>query len=528
MNASYNKLIMYYEIHKMDRAGYSASKISRKLLMNRRTVMSYLAMSVSEYELFIQNQSERPKELQPFEEFVKNRLEKYQDTSASQMHDWLKEWHEGFPKVSQKTVYNFVMWVRQKYNLPKISPTREYMIVEELPYGQQAQVDFGEYNMRDGNGKRVKVRFFLMVLSRSRFKYVWFIDQPFTSDLAIAAHEKAFESFGGIPDEIVYDQDTVFIVDENKGDLILTHAFRAYTKERSFTLHFCRKADPESKGKVENGVKYVKQNFLYNRPYYNIETLNEEAIAWLGRTANIMPHGRTMKPPYDEWVIEKPFLKHYTAFMIQPSQTPYTVRKDNSISWKGNFYTLPKGTYKGRGSQVCVKEENDAILISDLLGNMLGQHPISCGRGQVIVNTDHRRDKIGAITELIEQVSLMFEDPLQAKQYLETIQGEKPRYIRDQITLIRQTVEKHDDKQIVNQALAYCCRNSIYSAVDFKAVVEQNTRSKAPQEEPVIPRVNPLSGLLSQKTTLKPTTSKITDYQILMQKKANDGKETID
>ena len=74
MNAFYNKLIMYYEIHKMDRAGYSASKISRKLVMNRRTVMSYLSMSESEYELFIQNQSERPKELQPFEEFVKNRF----------------------------------------------------------------------------------------------------------------------------------------------------------------------------------------------------------------------------------------------------------------------------------------------------------------------------------------------------------------------------------------------------------------------------------------------------------------------
>jgi transposase len=112
-------------------------------------------------------------------------------------------------------------------------------------------VDFGEYNLRDVNGKRVKVWFFVMVLSRSRFKYVWFSEHPFTSELAIGAHEKAFGCFGGIPDEIVYDQDKVFIVDENKGDLILTDGFRAYTKERSFQLHFCRKSDPESKGKIE-------------------------------------------------------------------------------------------------------------------------------------------------------------------------------------------------------------------------------------------------------------------------------------
>ena len=519
MNVFYNKLMTYYEIHRLFREDYSISQISRELAINRRTVRSYLAMNEGQYELFLNNQCDRKKDLLSFEEFVKTRLEKFQDTSASQMHDWLKEKHDHFPKASPKTIYNFVMWIRQKYNLPKISPAREYMIVEELPYGKQAQVDFGEYSMRDGNHKRIKVWFFLIVLSRSRFKYVWFSEQPFTSDLAIGAHEKAFGCFGGIPDEIVYDQDKVFIVDENRGDLILTDAFRAYTKERLFTLHFCRKADPESKGKIENGVKYVKQNFLYNRPFFNIETLNDQAIAWLGRTANAMPHNRTMKPPYDEWVIEKPFLKPYTEMVIQPSQTkPYTVRKDNAISWKGNFYALPLGTYKGRGSQVCIRKENDKIVISDLVGNELYRHTISSGKGQVVSNTDLRRDKSGAIDEIIGQVSKMFDDPQIARQYLEAIHGEKPRYIRDQIMLIRQTILQYD-KQTVNEALDYCCKNSIYSAVDFKAVVKQNTRNKIPHIDPVIAQVNPLSGQPSQNATIKPTTSKIIDYQILMQNK---------
>jgi hypothetical protein len=476
-------------------------------------------MNESEYEQFINNQCDRKKDLLYFEEFVKARLEQFQDTSASQMHDWLKEKHESFPKVSSKTIYNFVMWVRQKYNLPKISPQREYMIVEELPYGKQAQVDFGEYNMRDGNHKRVKVWFFLIVLSRSRFKYIWFSEHPFTSELAIGAHEKAFACFEGIPDQVVYDQDKVFIVDENRGDLILTNAFRAYTKERSFALHFCRKADPESKGKIENGVRYVKQNFLYNRPFYNIETLNDEAIAWLGRTANIMPHGRTMKPPRDEWVIEKPFLKPYTLFVIEPLQSmPYTVRKDNAISWKGNFYALPLGTYKGRGSQVCVKKDNNEILISDLSGKELCRHTIPCGKGQVVTNTDLRRDKSGAIDEIIGQVSQMFDDPQSARQYLETIHGEKPRYIRDQIILIRQTIEKYE-KQAVNEALAYCCQNGIYSAVDFKAVVKQNTRIKTKPAELVIIRKNPLTDSPSLNANVMPSKSKILDYEKLMQNK---------
>ena len=176
------------------------------------------------------------------------------------------------------------------------------------------------------------------------------------------------------------------------------------------------------------------------------------------------------------------------------------------------------GTYNGRGSQVYIKKENDKIIISDLTDKELCRHPISSGKGQVVTNTNLRRDNSGAIEEIIGQVSKMFDNPQIARQYLEAIHGEKPRYIRDQITLIRQTIEKHE-QQTVNEALAYCCSNCIYSAVDFKAVVEQKTRNKEIVIEPVITRVNPLSGSLSTNATIKPNTSKIIDYQILMQNK---------
>lgn len=62
---------------------------------------------------------------------------------------------------------------------------------------------------------------------RSRYKYVWFTLRNFTTELAVLANEKAFQFFWGIAEEIVYDQDKVFLVSENKGDLILTSVFRA-------------------------------------------------------------------------------------------------------------------------------------------------------------------------------------------------------------------------------------------------------------------------------------------------------------
>lgn len=86
---------------------------------------------------------------------------------------------------------------------------------------------------------------------------------------------------GGIPAEVVYDQDKVFLTDEKSGELILTFQFKSYVRDRGFKVHMSRKADPESKGKIENAVKYVKQNCLYNRTFYEVETLNTDGLNWL-------------------------------------------------------------------------------------------------------------------------------------------------------------------------------------------------------------------------------------------------------
>jgi transposase len=79
----------------------------------------------------------------------------------------------------------------------------------------------------------------------------------------------AFAFLGGILLTVVYDQDRTMMVDENLGHIILTETFRKYAKARGFQIHFCRKADPESKGKIENVIKYVKINFLTNRMRYH-------------------------------------------------------------------------------------------------------------------------------------------------------------------------------------------------------------------------------------------------------------------
>lgn len=519
MNVFLAKFMMYFQMHRMKEDGQSISQISKHLVVNRRTVIRYLAMNEREYEDFLIKQSERKKELLPYESFVKDRLVSFPDTSSAQMYDWLKEHNDAFPKVSPKTVFNFVNWIRCKYNLPKISVHRQHHPVEELPYGRQAQVDFGEYNLRTSADKRVKVFFFTLVLSRSRFKYIWFTDHYFTSELAIGAHEKAFEYIKGVPDEIVYDQDKVFITDENKGDIILTDKFRAYTREMEFALHFCRKSDPQSKGKVENVVKYVKQNFLYNRTYYNIETLNDDAMGWLGRTANALPHAFTQKVPFSEWIIEQPFLKPFKAHTPKVVPVKYSIRKDNTISYKSNLYSLPLGSYRGRGSLVAVCIEQGELAMFALDGVELCRHKIASGKGIKILNTDHKRDKSSVINEMIEQICFLLENPQQGKQWMSSIRIAKPRYIRDQLLMTRQIIESTTDRSAITRALGYCIENKITSATDLKSIVMQYKQQEPSLDSTAtkIIRLNPLGGALPDGAMIQPQRSQIDDYKTILE-----------
>lgn len=518
MNVFIAKFLMYHQVQQLHAEGYSLSKISSLIGLNRRTVKRYLGMTEKEFEAFQDSVSDRKKQLLPYEQFVKDRLELYRDTPAAQMHDWLKEHFEDFPKVNPKTVFNFVHWVRREHNLPIISQAREYETVPEAEYGKQAQVDFGEYTMRTSTDSRIKVFFFSMMLARSRYKYLWFTIRNFTTEIAVFAHEKAFQFFEGIMEEIVYDQDKVFLVSENKGDLILTSVFRQYVQSKGFKLRFCRKSDPESKGKIENVIKYVKNNFLYNRTFYNEETLNDEAIAWLARTANALPHAFTRKEPRQEWMIEKSMLKAFRPEVIPLPAMTYLVRKDNTISWKGNFYSVPYGTHRGRGSCVVVREEDHELimLIPESLQELC-RHKVSLEKGLKVINNDHKRDKSLQVEELLLKVANRFANPLAAKDWLAEIYKIKSRYMRDQLQIIQQVLAEPKVQQVANEAMTFCHQNKIHSAVDFKAIIDQHLKDLKPKDKNGLHILNPLSGNKLDKE-IQPQKSSIQDYEKLFKK----------
>jgi transposase len=467
-----NNWIMYHELHRFHRLGFSNAKIAQFLVVDIRTVRKYLNMTEREYEHYLLQLCQRKKILSRYENFVSEKLSLFQDTSTAQIHDWLKEAHNDFPEVTPRTVYNFVMFVRQKYNIPFIRSIRDYFPIEELPYGEQAQVDFGEYNMRTPSGQKKKVKFFAMVLSRSRMKFIWFLDKPFTSQTVSQAHENAFAFFGGIPKTLVYDQDRTMVVDENLGDIILTSTFKQYTKSRSFNLHFCRKADPESKGKVENVVQYVKKNFLYNRLYSDIQTLNSEAIAWLDRTANHLPHNLTKISPKNAFMNEKSHLKPFTPLTIEINEIKtYIVRKNNTVNYRSNFYTVPMGTYKAEETIVIIKEKENTLEILSIDNELICTHILSPETGKIISNTSHRRDTSKTLEDMMWQVADYFTDQSLAMSYLQQIREKLPRYTRDHLQVILKALQ-NVSKETADKTLNFCLKNSLLNGHEWTQVLQ--------------------------------------------------------
>jgi len=513
-----NCWIMYHQIHKMLNEGSTLTQISSFLGLDRRTVKKYAKMNEQGYEAFLCQKDERRKLLSPYESFVKEKLLLLPSASTAQLHDWLKEHHAEFPVTGPRTVYNFVMWVRQKHCIIQEAKIRDYFPVEELPYGAQGQVDFGQYILRSEQGRK-KVYFFSMVLSCSRHKYVYFCDRPFTTKIAIDAHEAAFKFFEGIPLELVYDQDRLFLVDENLGNLLLTREFKTYVTERDYRLYFCRKSDPESKGKIENVIGYIKKNFLYGRVYHDIQTLQLQAVSWLQRTGNAMVHGSTGKVPQQEWQIEKQHLSGWAPISLLPDWLMSSVLKNNTFNYRGNAYSLPLGTYTGKkANYVKLRLEDDMLQVYNPDEELLCRHKVPFNKGNLIINTDHKRDKSAKINELISQTAALFPNPDKAQQYLLKVKELKPRYVRDQLLAIRDAIGG-TNATVLESAIAECMDNAFFDAGTFKQVLKKhNKASVGIKPQAIIKLLDPAH---LQKAETRPASSDISLYEDLFNHKPN-------
>lgn len=459
---------MYSKIHELKAQNMKKSQIARELSLDPKTVTRFWNMKPEEFLAFC-NQSRKQK-LDQYETVILNRLREFPDLSSAQIMDWLVEIYED-QSLKERTVRRYVAWLRKKHQIPKPVTTRQYEAVEELPPGFQLQVDFGQTAVFKASGGKSMIYCMGAVLSHSRFKYAEWSDQPITTPRLITMLKHCFEFFSGVPKELVFDQDKLVLVSENYGDIILTAEFERFKQEIGFSVRMCRKSDPESKGKVEAVVKYLKNNFAKHRLYTSLSDWNQAQSDWLHRTGNAKEHGTTKKVPAQVFLLEKQYLRPVLLIKTSEDILTVTVRKDNTILYKSNRYSIPLGNYSP-GRKLVIKEMEGILKVIDPeTGDLLAKHAICLERGKLIKNRHHSRDLTAKVDELFQKTLAKLDNSLDAKNFLAAILHEKRRYARDQFRLIEHLADKYPN-YILKQAIAYCLKYQLHSAVDCRDASE--------------------------------------------------------
>ena len=209
--------------------------------------------------------------------------------------------------------------------------------------GEAAQVDFGTGpQLMDPATDTIRRTWcFVMTLCFSRHQYIEFVwDQSVATWLG--CHRRAFEWFGAVPARTIIDNPKCAITKACIRDPIVQRAYAEAAEGYGFRIDPCPPADPQKKGIVESGVKYVKCNFLPLRTFRDMGDLNAQARHWVMHEAGERIHGTTREKPLERFEIEQ------AAMVPLPSIAPdlglwtkVTVHRDCHVKFEYNLYSAP-------------------------------------------------------------------------------------------------------------------------------------------------------------------------------------------
>jgi transposase len=273
--------------------------------------------------------------------------------------------------------------------LRKVRPARG-RVYQEVHYepAQAMQVDWGECGcVRIGNTTR-KVSVFVAVLCYSRMIYIEFtLSQRKEEFYRGIVH--ALEFFGGSPRAIIFDNLKAAVLNGSGRDACLHPDFLALCGYFCLQPIACERRDPESKGIVEGGVRYVKHNALAGRAEELTRFGDYLALApqWRDHVANVRMHETTRERPVDRFQQERSLLRALPAIPFDTDEAvPAVVNPHARIEFDGNRYSVPPRFVR---QPVTIRASRDDVRVLHE-GQVVAQHVRCYERRQLIVLPDHR------------------------------------------------------------------------------------------------------------------------------------------
>jgi hypothetical protein len=411
----------------------------------------------------------------------------YRTLNMASVYDYLEEKH-GLLPASERNLRNYIHFLLTTGKLSLNENVRVFQKVSELPLGRQMQVDFGQYKTHSG----LKLYIFAAILSASRYRYVSYQSRPFTTIDVIRHTLDCFDYFGGIPLELVIDQDKLMVVSENKGDILYTKDFSYFIEEMDLKMYVCRKSDPQTKGKVENLIKYVKYNHLNSRDFNCIEQAQESLSGWLTRRANGKISQATKQIPMDLIKQERKHLRSLKNSIFRKEDLPgrdgRIVNDKSLISVDTCSYSVP-GDYRYREVEI-YQTPFKLYVFNSITGKEIAVHDISSMPGKCIKNREHYRSTKTSSADLRKMVLDMY--TLKEWNSFVLINFKTlNRYVRDQCLEAKKYFSKNIDLKILILALNYCLENKTYSFANLKDSYQYFLHEEEPMPKQEILNQNP-------------------------------------
>ena len=364
----------WHEAKTMSQDGLSISEIARKLELDRKTVRKLLTQdcppAYPKKPLL-----KRPSELAAFKDLIARRFDDGVTNAIKLLRELRARGYVGGITILR----DFIRPLRQQRQ------REAYVRFETLP-GDQSQMDWGELMGTDPSGRRHKFYCFAMVLGYSRYLYAEFTLHMDLLTL-LRCLIRALESFGGATRTILFDNMKQVCLDRDPETDRLRYntRFLDFAHYYSFRARLCRPRRPQTKGKIENGVGYIKHNFWLGEQFLGLAQANTDLRVWLDTVANVRVHATTRERPVDRLRQERlqllPTVPYDASLMVSRGVT-----KDCLISYFGNQYSVPCQYVR---NTVTVRDSGDGRIRIYRAECLIATHECGKRKGERILNPAH-------------------------------------------------------------------------------------------------------------------------------------------
>lgn len=244
--------------------------------------------------------------------------------------------------------------------------------------GEAFQMDWGFTKVQAYDGSTYEAACFAMICHHCGQRYVEFFPNAKQENLFIGMIH-AFR-YMGVPKYILTDNmKSVVIRRDYEGNPVWQKDYEQFMQTVDFQTKLCKPRHPFTKGKVERLVRFVKDNFLAGRVFWNVTDLNCAALDWCSEQNNAYHKGlgipQNMHTDCCATVVSKLDDSMELMLFLCPERR---ISFDGFVSFEGRRFGVP---YRYTGKTVRVLRDGDSLYIySTDLRDLLATHHVTWSR----------------------------------------------------------------------------------------------------------------------------------------------------